>query len=215
MGMDHRIGFIKEGYDADIVIWDSHPLSLGATPKQVFIDGIPQLDHPFSTEKSEDLQKAPKTPNFDKEAADAIKYEGLPPLIPEKSISGTVVFANVSSMTVRSAEGGVASTFEAQGDELGILVVENGRVSCAGLNSRCVSQLDIPEAEIVDLRGGTISPGLVSFGAPLGLEEIEGEISTSDGYVFDSLSKSVPGIVGGDNAVIHAADGLRFATRDA
>ena len=67
----------------------------------------------------------------------------------------------------------------------------------------------------MDLKGGAISPGLVSFGAPLGLEEIEGESSTSDGYVYDSLLKGVPELVGGDSALIRASDGLIFATRDA
>ncbi|THU86939.1 hypothetical protein K435DRAFT_867785 [Dendrothele bispora CBS 962.96] len=40
---------IKEGYYADLVLWDSHPLSLGATSKQVFIDRIAQLEHPHVT----------------------------------------------------------------------------------------------------------------------------------------------------------------------
>ena len=38
----------------DIVIWDWHPLALGATPRQVYIDGIPQL------EKPQELNKPPK-----------------------------------------------------------------------------------------------------------------------------------------------------------
>lgn len=42
--LDFRIGYCRPGYDADIVVWDAHPLSLGATPLQVFIDGVPQLD---------------------------------------------------------------------------------------------------------------------------------------------------------------------------
>ncbi|KAN0081191.1 hypothetical protein V8E55_008815 [Tylopilus felleus] len=54
LGLDYRLGYIKAGYDAgksllaisisDLAIWDSHPLALGATPVQVFIDGIPQLE---------------------------------------------------------------------------------------------------------------------------------------------------------------------------
>lgn len=35
---------MRPGYDADIVVWDSHPLSIGATPLQVWIDGVPTLD---------------------------------------------------------------------------------------------------------------------------------------------------------------------------
>lgn len=39
LGLDNRIGFARPGYDADLVIWDKHPLRLGATPLQVMIDG--------------------------------------------------------------------------------------------------------------------------------------------------------------------------------
>lgn len=31
----HRLGYVRKNYDADLVIWDSHPLALGATPLQV------------------------------------------------------------------------------------------------------------------------------------------------------------------------------------
>lgn len=32
LGMAERIGKIKNGFDADVVVWDSDPLSVGATP---------------------------------------------------------------------------------------------------------------------------------------------------------------------------------------
>ena len=35
----YRIGWVRPGYDADLVFWDSHPLRLGATPLQVLIEG--------------------------------------------------------------------------------------------------------------------------------------------------------------------------------
>lgn len=34
-----RIGFVRPGYDADLVVWDRHPLRVGATPLEVYIDG--------------------------------------------------------------------------------------------------------------------------------------------------------------------------------
>jgi hypothetical protein len=76
--------------------------------------------------------------------------------------------------------------------------------------------MDVADATVIDLEAGSISPGLVSFGSPLGLEHIQAEQSTTDGPVFDPLSRNgVPDILGGDGAIIRAADGLLFQTRDA
>lgn len=218
MGMDHRIGFIKAGYDADLVLWDSHPLALGATPRQVFIDGIAQFDKTFSppAQKPTEFQKAPETPDFEKEAADALKYEGLPPLEPEKSISGTVAFTNLSTISLRSIQGSdIVTAFEAESaDEYGTLVIQAGKVACLGSQSSCAEFLARQETVVVDLKGGAVSPGLTSFGSNLGLEEIQGEASTKDGAVYDPLDKEAPGILG-KGALIRAADGLQFATRHA
>ena len=57
------------------------------------------------------------------------------------------------------------------------------------------------------------SPGLVSYGSPLGLEEIQGEESTHDGAVIDPLSSIIPKLLVG-NEVISAVDGLQFGGRD-
>jgi imidazolonepropionase-like amidohydrolase len=45
MGQDHRIGYIRENYDADLVIWDKNPLSIGAHPLKVFINGCSTFEH--------------------------------------------------------------------------------------------------------------------------------------------------------------------------
>ncbi|KAJ7698620.1 carbohydrate esterase family 9 protein [Mycena rosella] len=213
MGQDHRIGRIIEGFDADIIVWDSHPLSLGAAPTQVFIDGIAQLDKPYTSTKPKSAQRIPATPNFDKEIADAIKYEGLPPLEPETAKSDVIVFRNVGSIFLKNAATrGVSEIFTSAGAD-GVVVVEKGRIVCSGTQAACPTALSRSEALHLDLEGGSISPGLVSYGSPLGLAHITGEPSTSDGPVFDPLSMLVPEII--DGTVIRAADGLLFATRDA
>lgn len=59
----------------------------------------------------------------------------------------------------------------------------------------------------------SFSPGLVSYGSPLGLEEIQGEQSTHDGAVLDPLSGDVPNVLAGHEVML-AVDGLQFAGRD-
>ncbi|KAI0653864.1 carbohydrate esterase family 9 protein [Cubamyces menziesii] len=218
IGQDHRIGFVKEGKPANLILWDSHPLALGATPQQVWIDGIAQIDAPYLVSKPAFLQKPPTTPNFDKEAEAALKYEGLPPLVPKPAKARTVIFTNVTSVYLRDEQGvNEAFTARAGTRDVGVVVVRDGKLSCIGnADSACASSVAIgEEAEYINLEGGAVSPALVTTGSPLGLEEIRSEPSTMDGYVLDPLTETVPQIAGGEGAVIRAADGLQFGTRDA
>ncbi|KDR75826.1 hypothetical protein GALMADRAFT_69126 [Galerina marginata CBS 339.88] len=217
MGMGHRIGYVEKGYDADLVIWDSHPLALGATPTQVFIDGIPQLNSPFVVNKPDTFQKSPKVPNFDKEAQKAVIYEGLPPLVLEKRpLDTTIVFTNVKTVH-HAREGSIEELQVNDGVRSKTAVIRNGLIICYGTNEYCLHSTSLKDsnATYIDLEGGSISPGLVSFGSPLGMQHIDQEPSTNDGYVLDPLLRHIPDILGGDTSIIRAVDGLEYATRDA
>ncbi|KZV62706.1 carbohydrate esterase family 9 protein, partial [Peniophora sp. CONT] len=211
IGLDHRVGYVKEGWDADLVLWDSHPLSLGATPKQVFIDGVAQLSKPHTISKPDSFQEVPQTPNFDKEASKARTHDGLPPLAPNSTSSGTVVFANVKSVFLPDVKGKLVAQ-ESEG--AGSVVVRAGKVLCT-FSACSQSLLEDASAKIVDLKGGSLAPGLSTYGPPLGLAEIVAEPSTVDGVVFDPLLGPVPGILGGVENVVRAVDGLAFGGRDA
>ncbi|TFK75384.1 carbohydrate esterase family 9 protein [Pluteus cervinus] len=215
MGMGHRIGYIKKGWDADVAIWDSHPLALGATPTQVFIDGIPQLAA-YVIRKPANYQLLPKVPNFDEQTNLTLQYEGLPPLDPGEVLDEFVVFKNIKSIYTRSL-GTVESVYTAQdGNNEGVLVTRNGAVLCAGVSTDCLGfvQLDGPRVKVVDVKGGSISPRLVTFGSPLGLGHIDAELSTMDGVVSDPLMDSIYPVQG-ENFIARAVDGLQFGSRDA
>ncbi|KAI6157316.1 hypothetical protein BKA82DRAFT_4055541 [Pisolithus tinctorius] len=210
LGLDYRLGYVKEGYDADLVIWDSHPLALGATPLQVFIDGIPQLTNPVSALK-ESFQQAAITPNFDDEAQAAVSYEGLPPLDPKEVVT-TVVFRNASSIWQRDSNG-AQLVYEAPGTDYEGVLVFNGTIVCAGSGDDCPPN-NYPGYYIQDLQRGSIMPALTSVGTALGLQEIPLlEITTSDGPVKDPLWDSMPSIL--SDGIVAAYDGLIFGTRDA
>lgn len=215
IGMSHRIGYLRKGYDADVVIWDSHPLSVGATPQQVFIDGIAQLIEPNVLTKPERLQLEPKTPNWDKAAREAVKYEGLPPLHGKKT-KGTIAFVNVNELIEKDATGTVLLSLRHDSPSRtkggGVIIIADGRIQCAGTSASCSNIKDIRAENIVDLQGGSIAPGLITFGAGIGLVEIEQEPGANDGTISDRITSTVPSIL--KDAEIHAFDGIAFAGRN-
>ncbi len=44
MGIDHRVGSLEPGKDADFVIWNGHPLSSLSVPQQTWLDGRKYFD---------------------------------------------------------------------------------------------------------------------------------------------------------------------------
>ncbi len=44
LGIDNRVGSIEEGKDADIAIFEGHPLSIYAIPVMTFVDGVKYFD---------------------------------------------------------------------------------------------------------------------------------------------------------------------------
>ncbi|MFY0684544.1 MAG: amidohydrolase [Balneola sp.] len=44
LGIDDRVGSLEEGKDADIAIFDNHPLSIYAVPQMTYVDGLKYFD---------------------------------------------------------------------------------------------------------------------------------------------------------------------------
>jgi hypothetical protein len=217
-GLEHRIGSISEGYDADIVMWDSHPLTLGATPQQVYIDGIPQIDWPYLlTEKGAKFQRPPRPPSWDKEIQETLKYDGLPPLRPNKRLHN-VEFVNVQALWQRQGSKLMNALDKGNGLQAyhkynHTVMVTGGMIVCAGPPRHCTS-LKSTDHETVDLNGGFMSIGLTTFGPPLGLSEIESEDATADNNRPKPLSENAPDILYDRAGAIASVDALQFEGRD-
>lgn len=211
--MSHRIGYLRKGYDADLVIWDSHPLHLGATPKQVWIDGLAQLSEKYTLQKAEELQSEPSVPKWDKEIEKALEYQGLQPLeVPsEKRKKDAVVFVGVNEVMMKDATtGAIQATFSSRSGRAGTVVVEAGKITCTG---DCSSALrEVPEENIIDLAGGSIMPGLTTYGGGIGTVEIQGEPSTNDGATADLAQGKRPEFL--EDVIIQAVDGVLFGGRN-
>ncbi|KAF9126734.1 hypothetical protein BGW39_006421 [Mortierella sp. 14UC] len=181
MGLEHRIGKVAAGMDADLVIWEKHPLSLGAHPLQVYIDGVAQIKNVNPEDWSE--QESP------------LKFKESPELVVPKAKDACSAKAKDAVFT------GIKKIIREEGEEVSskgelVVVVRNGEVVCSGLCRR-FSTKDTP---VYDIGGeGVVLPSLLSVGTPLlGMMEIPPERRTGDGTL--NLM----------DVVINAADGLKF-----
>ncbi|SDM74801.1 Imidazolonepropionase [Catalinimonas alkaloidigena] len=55
--LDDRMGSIKVGKDADLVLWSDHPLSIYAKPEQTYVDGILYFDLARDRQMREEMQQ--------------------------------------------------------------------------------------------------------------------------------------------------------------
>ncbi|KAF8511882.1 hypothetical protein BU17DRAFT_69426 [Hysterangium stoloniferum] len=148
-------------------------------PVKVFIDGIAQITAAYVVPKPESFQHLSHTPNFDKEAAATIKCEGLPPLIPWKKFQN-VIFPNPNSVWSRVDGGlGIGKTFSAQPPSVRTVLVQNGKITCAG---SCKNSIEHAFTTL-GVVGGSLASGLATHGLPLGIAEIVQEPTTQDGDV--------------------------------
>ncbi|TPX18508.1 uncharacterized protein E0L32_011621 [Thyridium curvatum] len=175
LGLGQRIGKIKPGFDADIVVWDSDPLSVGAAPVQVWIDGTAQFEDPVELDKP---LTAPIVPNED--LSD----------IPEEELKlENVVFTGVSKVLINGQN--IAS----DNGNLNV-AISNGRVTCIGPCGDALLAASKPgsDSRVILLRDGHITPSYTAFGSSLGLNEIDMEADTDNGPSGDAFTRGLDGL---------------------
>ncbi|KAM0816692.1 putative Amidohydrolase [Seiridium cardinale] len=174
LGLGQRIGKIKPGFDADIAVWDSDPLSIGAAPVQVWIDGTAQFEHPVELDKS---------------AVGPFEASRGPVDIPQKPVAvSDVIFTGVSASFLSD---NVAQPSES--DNI-IVAISNGKISCIG---QCIDELRAAsqsDTRVVHLENGHISKSFVAFGSLVGLNAIDAEGSTDNGASTEIFSRGIDGL---------------------
>lgn len=188
LDIDDRVGFVLPGYDADIVVWDSHPLSIGATPRQVFIDGIATLN-PLEVEQSSVHVAVRQT---DKPTMRAT----IAPQEREQICAGTnkgqaFVISGISKSFLEEAPGILP---EAQNKFVHgniTLVIDNGKITCLGYSrASCVYAEALlyenrrkEDIVTIQLQDGYLTRGLIAVTSALGMAEIPMDTTTGDGLV--------------------------------
>lgn len=174
LGLGQRLGKVKPGFDADIVVWDSDPLSVGAAPVQIWIDGTAQYENPVE---------------LDKPATKPIDLNREPVKIPDEPLKvADVVFTGITT----SFMAGELSTSERA--ENMTVIIRGGEISCMG---QCTSELQAASqagSKVVHLKDGHLSGGFVTFGSLLGLNAIDSEKDTDNGASTENFSRAVDGL---------------------
>lgn len=188
--IDNRVGYVRPGYDADLVVWDAHPLAIGSTPKQVYIDGVETLD-PVKVEESSAHVVA-------KHESDALKHLDKPSMRAVLPADDREKFCTSSRKAGRAfVITGITKSFlddfphlmagadgELLTDNL-TLVIEGGKVTCLSSGPSCSSaaaaKLSQDSTISVPLGNGHLTRGLTTVTSALGIFEIEEESETGDG----------------------------------
>lgn len=167
-GFGHRLGHLRLNYDADVVLWDSHPLSLGATPTQVFIDGVQQIARPHAAKALSTSTEAPKVASVPTHLLFDEADDGSDEI--EDVVVDEVLFTGVKEVLL-AREGKVvdagADREQIQGKEYEVLVRE-GKIECIGSCATAARE----GARKMDLKGGSLLPAMTAFGPALGLTEM-------------------------------------------
>ncbi|KAJ4157984.1 uncharacterized protein LMH87_008531 [Akanthomyces muscarius] len=194
LGLGQRLGKIKPGFDADLALWDSDPLSVGAAPVQVWIDGVSQFADPVELDKDHTGPIQPDTSLAEIPAEEPVSVE-------------SVLFTGITKVLLdlpEHASSIVAA--EAAGKPFSI-AVSHGKVSCVG----ACTAAENSNTKIVPLKDGHVHKAFTAYGN-LGLVEISAEETTNngrtkaftraiDGLQFDGKVLSVAGKYGVTRAV--------------
>ncbi|KAI2463535.1 amidohydrolase [Annulohypoxylon bovei var. microspora] len=173
LGLGERIGKIKPGFDADIVVWDSDPLSVGAAPVQVWIDGTAQFDDPVELKKPTALANSlPEVPATTDEIVSASE----------------VIFTGVSKSFLSP---GLQSGGHSRNSTVAI---SGGKIICVGV---CGEEIEVAYksgTKIIALQNGYLTKPFTVFGSLVGLNGIDAESDTDNGGSPDIFSRGIDGL---------------------
>ncbi|KHN97551.1 carbohydrate esterase family 9 protein [Metarhizium album ARSEF 1941] len=174
LGMGQRLGKVKPGFDADVVVWDSDPLSVGATPVQVWIDGTAQFTAPVYLEKPIQGPIGPSATLAD--------------IVPEPTRIADALFQGVTKVLL---SGDDAHSIDGEPHNV---VVTKGHITCIG---SCESEFEVAIAagvKVVRLNNGYLTHSFTGVGGTIGLNAIDAEDSTDNGDNKETFTRAVDGL---------------------
>ncbi|KAK4166878.1 hypothetical protein QBC43DRAFT_376846 [Cladorrhinum sp. PSN259] len=174
LGFGQRLGKIKPGFDADVVVWDSDPLSVGAAPVQVWIDGTAQFEHPVELDKPFAKLITPD--------------ESLSEIPDEPTRLDEAIFIGISNVLIDG-------DFELDSNTANVTVVlSKGKITCVGACQNEVQAALKAKTPLIKLKNGYLSNSFTAFGSQIGLNAIDAEDETDNGPTSGTFTRGEDGL---------------------
>lgn len=184
LSMGERLGKIKPGFDADIVVWDSDPLSVGAAPVQVWVDGVAQWEDPVELAKP---LVGPTVPDIT-----------LGNIIEDTTDIADVVFTGITKVLLSDDQ-----AVEADGSAFNVAIT-SGKISCIGTCKSEIESAAANDVQVLSLENGYLFNSYTGVAGTIGLNEIDGESGTDNGPNPVVFSRAADGLLL-DSKKLHVA----------
>ena len=179
--IENRVGSIEVGKDADIVIWNHHPLSTAAIVERSYIDGIAYYDREKDLQRITDIQReksgrsttdsSPAATNGTQSAANGSQTANgstngsQSPARPAPAADRFDVKGNAEGPTWAITNARIV-TVSGPVIPKGSIVIKGNRIEAVGAN------VAVPAgAKPVDVQGATVIPGMIDASTDIGLNE--------------------------------------------
>ena len=171
--IDNRVGSLEAGKDADVVIWNKHPLSTYAIVDRVYIDGTVYYDRLAEERRLTDART-------EKTQLAAAEGRNAPTANPQANqdgpggpSDGRDDAASAPSMSSQQTTGSATAITNARIHpitqptiERGTIVMRGGRIEAVGAN------VSVPAgAQVIDAKGADVYPGFIDARTTVGLNE--------------------------------------------
>ena len=174
--IDSRVGSLEVGKDADVVIWNKHPLSTYAIVDKVFIDGQQYYDRLAEERRMTDARQEKSTlAAAEGRSATAPQTPQTPQ--PRTSQSLEETFGSVApegrAMQATQATGAAIAITNARIHPISSAPIERGTIVIRGNRIEAIgADVAAPAgAQVIDAKGGEVYPGFIDARTTMGLNE--------------------------------------------
>ncbi len=208
-----RIGSLRAGKDADVVVWNGHPLSVYSRVDLTFVDGRRVFDRELDMQLRE-ARAAEKARlvaairgDGDEDGEESAEEEADTAAASEPHrFSAVASRAYDSSPHLQRGSTAIigATIHTVSGDtiESGVVVFENGTITAVGGPETAIPD----DAERVDATGRHLFPGMISFDSTVGLVEVDQGVSGSvDTAEIDDINSDLRAEVAVNQSSEHIA----------